>query len=71
MKMVRLLNYYRSVIITFIQEPECKLLNLKEEVPSDEAANPPSSLNELSSQEKFNRILKHLPLFFLAIKYGP
>merc|ERR1711990_1077343 len=31
-------------------EPECKLLNLKEEVPSDEAANPPSSLNELSSQ---------------------
>merc|ERR1712126_381317 len=26
-------------------EPECKI-----EVPSDEAANPPSSLNELSSQ---------------------
>lgn len=30
------------------QEPECKI-----EVPSDEAANPPSSLNELSSQGKF------------------
>lgn len=31
-------------------ESECKLLNLKEEVPSDEAANPSNSLNELSSQ---------------------
>ena len=32
-------------------EPECKLLNLKEEVASDEAANHSSSLNEISSQE--------------------
>ena len=48
MKMVRLLNYNLSMLTLKFQEPECKI-----EVPSDEAANPPSSLNELSSQGKF------------------
>ncbi len=35
---------------------ESYLSNAKEEVPSDEAANPSNSLNELSSQEKIQNI---------------